>query len=104
MSLDRVLVLGLGKVGTLVATLLHDSNFKVTGLDAVERKGLPFATKVVDLGDPASLRPLLKDADAVVSCLPFHLNIALSTEAHAAGIHYFDLTEDVPTTNHIRKL
>ncbi len=104
MSLDRVLVLGLGKVGTLVATLLHDSNFTVTGLDAVERKGLPFATKVVDLGDPASLRPLLKDADAVVSCLPFHLNIPLSTEAHAAGIHYFDLTEDVPTTNHIRKL
>ncbi len=104
MSLDRVLVLGLGKVGTLVATLLHDSSFKVTGLDAVERKGLPFATQVVDLNDPAALRPLLKEADAVVSCLPFHLNIALSTEAHAAGIHYFDLTEDVPTTNHIRKL
>ena len=104
MSLNRVLVLGLGKVGTLVATLLHDSKFQVTGLDAVDRKGLPFATKVVDLGDAASLRPLLKDADAVVSCLPFHLNIALSTEAAAAGIHYFDLTEDVATTNHIRKL
>lgn len=104
MTLKRVIVMGLGKVGTLVATLLHESQFEVTGLDAVERKGLPFATKVVDLNDPAALRPLLKDADALVSCLPFHLNIALSTEAAAAGIHYFDLTEDVPTTNHIRKL
>ncbi|HET8900558.1 MAG TPA: saccharopine dehydrogenase C-terminal domain-containing protein [Holophagaceae bacterium] len=104
MTLKRVIVMGLGKVGTLVATLLHESQFEVTGLDAVERKGLPFATKVVDLNDPAALRPLLKDADALVSCLPFHLNIALSTEAAAAGIHYFDLTEDVATTNHIRKL
>ena len=104
MSFNRVLVLGLGKVGSLVATLLHESKFTVTGLDAVERTGLPFATKVVDLSNPASLRPLLAEAEAVVSCLPFHLNIPLSTEAHAAGIHYFDLTEDVATTNHIRKL
>ncbi|HEU4950574.1 MAG TPA: saccharopine dehydrogenase C-terminal domain-containing protein [Holophagaceae bacterium] len=104
MTFNRVIVMGLGKVGTLVATLLHESGFQVTGLDAVDRKGLPFATKVVDLNDPAALRPLLKETDALVSCLPFHLNIPLSTEAHAAGIHYFDLTEDVPTTNHIRKL
>ncbi len=104
MSFNRVIVLGLGKVGTLVATLLHQSKFSVTGLDAMERPGLPFPTKVVDLSDPASLRPLLKEAEAVVSCLPFHLNIALSSEAAAAGIHYFDLTEDVPTTNHIRGL
>ena len=104
MTFHRVLVLGLGKVGSLVATLLHESKFSVTGLDAVERTGLPFATEVVDLSNPSSLRPLLAEADAVVSCLPFHLNIPLSTEAHAAGIHYFDLTEDVPTTNHIRKL
>jgi saccharopine dehydrogenase (NAD+, L-lysine-forming) len=104
MSFNRVLVLGLGKVGSLVATLLHESKFTVTGLDAVERPDLPFATKVVDLSNPASLRPLLAETDAVVSCLPFHLNIPLSTEAHAAGLHYFDLTEDVPTTQHIRKL
>jgi saccharopine dehydrogenase-like NADP-dependent oxidoreductase len=104
MKLERVLVLGLGKVGTLVATLLHDSKFKVTGLDAVERSGLPFATQVVNLSDPASLRPLLQNADAVVSCLPFHLNLPLAQEANAVGIHYFDLTEDVPTTNGILEL
>lgn len=104
MSLDRVLVLGLGKVGTLVANLLHDSKFTVTGVDTVKRTGLPYTTKVADLSDIKSLDKLLKGADAVVSCLPFHLNMALSTEVAKAGIHYFDLTEDVPTTNHIRKL
>ena len=104
MSLNRVVVLGLGKVGSLVGTLLSESGFKVTGLDAVERTGLPFDAQMVNLSDASSLRPFLKSNDAVVSCLPFHLNIALSKEAHAAGIHYFDLTEDVATTDQIREL
>jgi len=104
MSLNRVIVMGLGKVGSLVATLLHDSQFQVTGVDAVKREGFPFATTVANLSDPDSLRPLLKEADAVVSCLPFHLNLPLAKEAHAAGIHYFDLTEDVPTTQGIIEL
>ena len=104
MALERVVVLGLGKVGSLVATLLHDSGFRLTGLDAVERSLPGIATHVVDLTDAAAVRPFLQAADAVVSCLPFHLNIALAHEAHAAGIHYFDLTEDVPTTARIREM
>jgi len=104
MSLNRVVVLGLGKVGSLVGTLLNESGFKVTGLDAVARTGLPFDTAVADLADATALRPFLKSNEAVVSCLPFHLNIALSREAHAASIHYFDLTEDVETTDRIREL
>ena len=104
MSLNRVVVLGLGKVGSLVGTLLNESGFKVTGLDAVPRPGLPFDSHGVNLSDASALRPFLTSSDAVVSCLPFHLNIALSKEAHAAGIHYFDLTEDVATTDKIREL
>jgi saccharopine dehydrogenase-like NADP-dependent oxidoreductase len=104
MSLDRVVVLGLGKVGSLVGTLLHESGFRVTGLDAVERSLPGIPTRVVDLADAAAVRPFLQAAEAVVSCLPFHLNIALAQEAHAAGIHYFDLTEDVPTTARIREM
>jgi saccharopine dehydrogenase-like NADP-dependent oxidoreductase len=105
-GLSRVLVLGLGKVGQLVATLLHEARFDVVGVDGVPRSGLPFTTRVADVADLTQFRGLLADtgADAVVSCLPFHLNIPLSREAHAAGIHYFDLTEDVPTTEAIREL
>jgi saccharopine dehydrogenase (NAD+, L-lysine-forming) len=104
MSLNRVVVLGLGKVGSLVGTLLSESGFKVTGLDAVAQSGLPFDAEVLNLADAAAVRPFLRTADAVVSCLPFHLNSAVAREAHAAGIHYFDLTEDVATTDEIREL
>ena len=39
-----------------------------------------------------------------MSCLPFSLNTPIATLAHGLGIHYFDLTEDVPTTKHILEL
>ena len=104
MSLQRVVVLGLGKVGSLVGTLLNESGFKVIGVDAVARPALPFETRVANLADASALRPFLQGNDAVVSCLPFHLNIPLSREAHAAGIHYFDLTEDVAATKAIQAL
>jgi len=35
-------VLGLGKVGSLVATLLHETGFTVTGADMNEQVGMPF--------------------------------------------------------------
>lgn len=96
-------VLGLGKVGHLTAELLAESGFEVTGVDA-RKVNAPFATKIVDLQDATALAALLKGQDAVLSCLPFHLNIGVSTVAHGLGLHYFDLTEDVPTTKHIREL
>jgi saccharopine dehydrogenase (NAD+, L-lysine-forming) len=40
----------------------------------------------------------------VLSCLPYHLNVGVATAAHALGLHYFDLTEDVPTTRAIRAM
>jgi len=103
MSFKKVAVLGLGKVGHLAAELLAEAGFQVTGLDARPVKAT-FATKVVDLTDTAGLAEVLKGQEAVLSCLPFHLNIGVSTVAHSLGLHYFDLTEDVPTTRHIREL
>lgn len=35
---------------------------------------------------------------------PLHLNVDVATVAHALGMHYFDLTEDVGTTRAIREL
>ena len=49
MSFNKVAVLGLGKVGHLAAELLTEAGFSVTGIDAREVAGAPFATKVVDL-------------------------------------------------------
>ncbi|OYX43136.1 MAG: L-lysine dehydrogenase [Rhodobacterales bacterium 32-67-9] len=104
MSFSKVAVLGLGKVGHLAAELLSEAGFAVTGIDAREVSGCPFPTRKTDLTDTAALKAILKDQEAVLSCLPYHLNIGVSTVAHGLGLHYFDLTEDVPTTKHIREL
>ena len=57
-----------------------------------------FPTITGDIASAAELGAALKKVDAVVSCLPYHLNRDVAVAAHEAGIHYFDLTEDVPTT------
>lgn len=103
--MKKIAVLGMGKVGMLAAELLHEAGFAVSGLDRVEtRRALPFATSVVDLGRDADVAAAFATQDAVLSCLPFHLNARLAGFAHAAGLHYFDLTEDVPTTRTIIEL
>ncbi|MFM7396325.1 MAG: saccharopine dehydrogenase C-terminal domain-containing protein [Gammaproteobacteria bacterium] len=104
MAFEKIAVLGLGKVGHLAAELLHGAGFKVTASDARTITGKEFPVQSVDVADPVALRRALKDQQAVLSCLPYGLNKGVSSIAHELGIHYFDLTEDVPTTNHIREL
>lgn len=105
MTLQNIAVLGLGKVGTLAAKLLHDCGFNVTGYDIhPPREQLPFAVKDADITSPSALAAEFAKVDAILSCLPFHLNVAVAAAAHQAGIHYFDLTEDVPTTDAIIEL
>jgi saccharopine dehydrogenase (NAD+, L-lysine-forming) len=105
-STRKVAVLGLGKVGALVGELLSISGFAVTGHDARElgRKDLPFATEITDVADHAALEKALSGSNAVVSCLPYFLNKGVAKIAHKLGLHYFDLTEDVPTTKAIIEL
>ncbi len=103
-SINEVRVIGLGKVGELVAVLLADSGFAVTAYDARTRSDLPFACKALDVRDADGLRGALAGADAVVSCLPYNLNLGVAEAAHDSGVHYFDLTEDVPTTNRVLEL
>jgi saccharopine dehydrogenase-like NADP-dependent oxidoreductase len=105
MSIDTIAVLGLGKVGRLAAVLLHEAGFTVRGLDLrVTTDDLPFPAETADLADGSALAGRLDGVDAVLSCLPYHLNIAVAAAAHKARCHYFDLTEDVPTTKTIKKL
>lgn len=104
MAIDKVLVIGTGKVGSLVATLLHESEFDVTALDATARTDLPVPVRAADVRDEASLREAMRGQSAVVSCLPYDLNLPVARLAHELGLHYFDLTEDVPTTRAILEL
>ena len=102
--MKHIAVTGLGKVGSLVGTLLHDL-FTVSGCDRQEPSvPVPFDIETGDIADPDSLNKFLKDKDGVVSCLPYHLNLVVAQAAHSLGIHYFDLTEDVATTAAIRRM
>ncbi|RYZ57016.1 MAG: L-lysine dehydrogenase [Chitinophagaceae bacterium] len=102
--MKKIAVVGLGKVGTLVGILLSES-FAVTGVDQQgEEDALPFALAKGDVRDPFFLETVLGEQDAVVSCLPFNLNLPVAEAAYKLGIHYFDLTEDVATTAAIRTM
>jgi saccharopine dehydrogenase-like NADP-dependent oxidoreductase len=103
-AIREVRVIGLGKVGELVAALLPDAGFAVRGYDARIRHDLAFPAEALDVHDAAALRDVLSGGDAVVSCLPYHLNVPVAEAAHEIGVHYFDLTEDVPTTQRVRQL
>jgi saccharopine dehydrogenase-like NADP-dependent oxidoreductase len=103
--MKKIAILGLGKIGSLAAQLLHDSGFSVTGYDIrlpIGESAFPLA--IMDIASQQDLAKAFAKVDAVLSCLPFHLNVGVANAAYAAGIHYFDLTEDVPTTNHIIEL
>ncbi len=104
--MKKVLVLGLGKVGTLVGVLLS-KNFEVTGIDQQQPHydfDLPFEVKQADVKSNSFKTELLPQFDAVVSALPYFLNKDVAKAAYDVGIHYFDLTEDVDTTQYIREL
>lgn len=96
-----MLVLGLGKIGHLVALLLHETGFKVTGADLHPAETFPFSVQALNVTSHTDLTAALNDHGAVISCLPYHFNVTIAGVAAQRGVHYFDLTEDVGTTRAI---
>jgi len=104
--MKKILTLGLGKVGTLVGVLLS-KKYRVSGVDLQKPHydyELPFEIIEGDVTHDSFISKLIQDHDAVVSSLPYFLNKKIAQIAHQQGKHYFDLTEDVDTTNYIRDL
>lgn len=104
--MNKIAVLGLGKVGTLVALLLHE-HFDVVGYDMSKPHydiKYPFSHHITDISNKESIKEIAENTDAIVSALPYYLNRSIATIAHQKGIHYFDLTEDVSTTKYIESL
>ena len=105
MIFKKIAVFGLGNIGSLAAQLLLESGFDVVGIDEIPPKSdLPYPVKMLDVSNIDEVERYLKDFEAILSCLPYHLNTELAQLAHRKGLHYFDLTEDVPTTQTILEL
>lgn len=102
--MKKIVVLGLGKVGSLAAQMLHDAGFETVGCDIKAPSGMiPYEVRELDVSVGA-ISGELSGFDAVLSCLPYSANLEIARAAHALGMHYFDLTEDVPTTKEIIEL
>ncbi|PIQ95385.1 MAG: L-lysine dehydrogenase [Nitrospinae bacterium CG11_big_fil_rev_8_21_14_0_20_56_8] len=101
--IHKILVIGLGMVGELAARLLHQNGYQVTGLDRNRTDAdYPFPFLVEDVRDKSRILSAMEQNDAVLTCLPYHVNLEVARAANEAGRHYFDLTEDVSNTEEIR--
>jgi len=124
MAMKRVLVLGAGKVGKSVAELLlacGKGAYSVTLADRDEaplreaeenlrrlkgsvKHAVEFSTRRADVTDPATVRQLLAGQDYVICMLPFNFVAGIAEAANELGVNYFDVTEDVETTERVREI
>lgn len=102
--MKKALVVGLGKVGQLVAQLLQIADFEVLGIDKQPISNKKYKTQQLDLTDKTALKQVLNESDFVVCCTPYFLNYQIAELAYETETHYFDLTEDISVRNKIRKL
>ncbi|HXD75756.1 MAG TPA: saccharopine dehydrogenase C-terminal domain-containing protein [Vicinamibacterales bacterium] len=108
--MHRVLLLGAGKIGRMIARFLVDSgDYHVTVADvnaeALERMASRvngIEVRTVDAGSSAQLQQAMNGCHSVISALSYALNPIVAEAALAAGVSYFDLTEDVETTRRVR--
>ncbi len=112
----RVLVLGAGKIGSLVAGLLsqhpsYDVHLGDVNPDGANRlvadlKLERVAPCLLDVRHPNMVSTYLSThpVDAIVSSLPYFCNPTVAGLALTHGAHYFDLTEDIEVTSQIRVL
>lgn len=106
----KIGIIGGGKVGGTIATLLESCDFcdgVVLGdvrpnlkLDGLAKA----AARKLDVKRAAGLAAFVGRCDAVVSAAPYYLNQDIARACASARVAYFDLTEDVATTAFIRGL
>lgn len=115
--MQKVLILGAGKIGTLISFLLANSNdYHVyladlhlenrPDLDRLLAKSKNIETVKINAQDPNDVAHFLKKnpVAAIASCLPYYLNIGIAKIAGQFNVNYFDLTEDTHTASTILEL
>jgi saccharopine dehydrogenase-like NADP-dependent oxidoreductase len=106
-----VLLVGGGQIGAMITELLANSgDYRVTVADRSPESLAKVACDDrvdalrLDVSDGAALREALAGKFAVLSAVPFSVTRHVADGAAASAVHYFDLTEDVRTTNHVKTL
>jgi saccharopine dehydrogenase-like NADP-dependent oxidoreductase len=106
-----VVVVGAGKIGSMIAELLASSrDYAVTVIDRSQQQldRLETAATVTrvaaDITNAEALRSILEGQYAVLSAAPYHATRLIAEAAKSAGAHYLDLTEDVASTRVVKQL
>lgn len=105
-----VTILGAGKIGRAMALLLQRcGDYAVRVADREPRRlevlaGIGCETVRLDVANDADLARAVAGRFAVLNALPFHRSVAVAKLAARQGVHYFDLTEDVKSTQAIQAL
>lgn len=107
----RILLLGSGIIGRMIARFLVDTGeyqLRVGDVCAESlarlKSHVDVDTVVVNASNPEQLDAAMKDCDAVISALSFHFNVGVARAAARMGLSYFDLTEDVETSRAVREI
>ena len=112
----NVLILGSGKIGSLISCLLAQSGDYFVHLadsdaNAIQRAKSEtthsnFRAVCLDAQKRSELVQYLKEntQEAIISALPYYCNPLVAELARESGLHYFDLTEDVEVTRSVQKL
>jgi saccharopine dehydrogenase-like NADP-dependent oxidoreductase len=106
----KVAIVGAGLIGQTISHMLRETgDYEVVAFDRDPQALAKLAhadmpTARVDCADASAIRAAVQGFDALVNALPYYLAVNVAAAAKAAGVHYFDLTEDVRATHAIRSL
>ncbi len=114
--MHRVLVVGAGKIGSLIATLLSNSNdyqvylsdlhIDAPHLQRLFAKAPHLELVKLDAQQAQMIGDFLRKnpVDTIISSLPYYCNIVIAHIAKEFNLNYFDLTEDTKTANTVTEL
>lgn len=110
MAKHRVLIMGAGKIGVAVSSLLNFSKDYTVYIGDIKKpkeindSEITFVQMSID--NKEQIKTFIKEhsIEAIISCLPFNLTIKVATIASECNINYFDPTEDVKTTEEVYQL
>ena len=109
--MNDIAIVGCGKIGLVIADMLsHSGDYRITMIDSsaasIEKlRGRRDLDGLhMDVANGEALAAALRGRFAVLSAAPFQDTGHVATAAHAAGVHYLDLTEDVANTRRVKQL
>ena len=109
-------MLGAGKIGSLITCLLSGCKDYKVYLGNLNFEAADTLVKTLNLVNVTTLRLDAQNetqlteainksgAKAIISSLPYYCNPLVADIAARLNVHYFDLTEDVEVTNHVKKV